>query len=121
MEMLTGVLMILAYIVGVVVMEGVVQAVFGALSRALRWLAPARTTGAGIVLWWLLSLVAGCFAVGWCQQDPTPLRLMITVLGCLCLVGSGLAMTAAHTAVEAERRAPPPSRIAVSPARARRW
>lgn len=114
--MLIGVLMILAYIVGVVVME----AVMGALFRALRWLVPVRTTDLGVVCWWLLSVVAGLIAVGWWQEDPTPVRLVITVLGCLCLAASGLAMTASHTALASERHAPAPSRIAVSPARVRR-
>lgn len=122
MEILIGVLMMLAYFVGEIIMGAVFQVVFGALFRILRWFMPMRTTDLGVVCWWLVSIVAGSSAVAWWQQEPTPVRLVITVSGCLCLAASGFAMTAAHTAVEAERRAPPLSRISVSRGRAqRRW
>ena len=76
-----------------------------AIFEGLAWLVARIVKAFGVVLWWVLSLFAGWYAVEWWRQDPaSSARMVVTLLGCLVLAAAGLAMTAARIGVARERK-----------------
>lgn len=95
------VLIFLLWVLGQFALEHLAGKVLGWLLR----LVVVRMPSPGVVLWWMLAFFAGRYALEWWRDDPASgVRTAVTLLGCLVLAASGLAMTAAYAAAAAERR-----------------